>query len=283
MPRTLAILSCLLCVFVSAPVAAKEPVFDVHVHLREGEASLREYRADVAKSDLELSGAAVMWFGGPHQALQGELDKIRAGNDSVIALAAKHPELVPVATVHPYDGQAALDELTRVARQGVKMLKIHPHTQKFDAADPRTLALVRHAGTLGLIVLMDNANILPGDSERLFNLAIQAPKTKFIFAHIGGMNFRFWNMLALARTAQDFFADNIYFDISATAVLAADSPIEPEFVWTLRNVGIGQVLLGSDYPQLGLGRAVDALERLDLTAEEKAKIRSGNARKLFGR
>ncbi|WP_196778921.1 amidohydrolase family protein [Lysobacter silvisoli] len=255
----------------------------MHVHLREGEASLREYRADVAKSDLELSGAAVMWFGGPHQALQGELDKIRAGNDSVIALAAKHPELVPVATVHPYDGQAALDELTRVARQGVKMLKIHPHTQKFDAADPRTLALVRHAGTLGLIVLMDNANILPGDSERLFNLAIQAPKTKFIFAHIGGMNFRFWNMLALARTAQDFFADNIYFDISATAVLAADSPIEPEFVWTLRNVGIGQVLLGSDYPQLGLGRAVDALERLDLTAEEKAKIRSGNARKLFGR
>ena len=77
--------------------------------------------------------------------------------------------------------------------------------------------------------------------------------------------------------------DNIYFDISATVILAADSPIEPEFVWTLRNVGIGQVLLGSDYPQITLGKTVDALERLDLTAEEKAKIRSGNARRLFGR
>ena len=31
------------------------------------------------------------------------------------------------------------------------------------------------------------------------NLALRAPKTKFIFAHIGGMNFRFWNILALAR------------------------------------------------------------------------------------
>jgi uncharacterized protein len=278
-PRIFLILFCLM----ASAASAKEPVLDMHAHLREGEASLREYQEDVAASGIELSGVAVMWFGGPHQALQGELDKVRAGNDAIIALAAKHRELLPVATVHPYDGQAALDELTRVAQRGVKVLKIHPHTQKFDAADPRVLALVRHAGAQGMTVLMDNANILPGDSERLFNLALQAPETKFIFAHIGGMNFRFWNMLALARTADDFFADNIYFDISATAVLAADSPIEPEFVWTLRNVGIDHVFLGSDYPQLGLGRAVDALERLDLTPEEKARIRSKNARRIFGR
>lgn len=282
MPRVVAFLGFLFYCF-ATPVSAKEPVFDVHVHLHEGATSLREYREDVAASGIELAGLATMWFGGPHQALQGEPDKVRAGNDAAIALAAKQPDALPVATVHPYDGQAALDELTRVAGQGMKVLKIHPHTQKFDADDPRVLTLVRHAGALGMTVLMDNANILPGDSERLFNLAIRAPKTKFIFAHIGGMNFRFWNMLALARTADDFFPDNIYFDISATAVLVADSPIEPEFVWTLRNVGIDHVLLGSDYPQLGLGKAVDALERLDLTPEEKARIRSGNARRLLGR
>ena len=279
MPRLLLILCCL---FASA-ASAKEPVFDMHVHLREGETSLAEYEAKVAASGIELAGLAAMWFGGPHQALQGEVDKVRAGNDSVIALAVKHPEVLPVATVHPYDGQVALDEVTRVAARGVKVLKLHPHTQKFDATDPRVLALVRHAGAQGMAVLMDNANILPGDSERLFNLALHAPKTKFIFAHIGGLNFRFWNILALARTADDFFADNIYFDISATAVLAADSPIEPEFVWTLRNVGIDHVLLGSDYPQLGLDKAVDALERLDLTDAEKESIRVGNARRVFGR
>jgi uncharacterized protein len=272
----------LLCL--CAPVAfAQAPVFDVHVHLREGETSLREYEAGVADAHIELGGLGAMWFGGPHQALQGELAKIRAGNDSVIALAAKHPQVLPIATVHPYDGQAALDELARVAGRGVKVLKLHAHTQKFDAADPRVLALVKKAGALGVAVLMDNANILPGDSEKLFNLAVQAPKTKFVFAHIGGLSFRFWNILALARTADDFFMENLYFDISATVVLAADSPIEEEFVWTLRNVGIDHVLLGSDYPQITLGKTVDALERLDLTAEEKTKIRSGNARRLFGR
>ena len=262
---------------------AQEPVFDVHVHLREGEKSLRAYEADVAASKIKLAGFGGMWFGGPHQALQGNPAKVRADNDAHIALAAKFPEMIPIATVHPYDGQAALDEISRVATRGVKVLKLHPHTQQFDASDPRVLTLVKKAGALGLIVLMDNANILPGDSERLFNLAVNAPKTKFIFAHIGAMNFRFWNMLALARTADNFFADNIYFDISGTVVLVADSPIKAEFIWTLRNVGTDRVLMGSDYPQMTLGMNVAALKRLDLTAEETSNILSGNARKLFGR
>lgn len=266
-----------------APAWAAQPVFDGHVHLWEDEASLAEYRKTVATSRNELAGMAAMWFGGPHQARAGDLPAIRKGNDSIIALAAKHPDIVPVVTVHPYDGDAALAELTRVAGRGVKVLKLHPHTQQFDASDPRVLALAKRAGELGMTVLLDNANILPGDSERLLNLALAAPRTKFILAHMGGMNFRFWNILKLIRTADSLFADNIYVDVSGSLLLAADSPIEQEFIWTLRNVGIDRVILGSDYPQWTLDTAVEALERLDLRDEEKQQIRVGNARRLFGR
>ena len=259
-----------------------EPVFDSHVHLREGEASLQKFEAEVRASGIELAGVGAMWFGGPHQALAGDTAKIRAGNDSVIALAAKHPEVVPIGTVHPYDGQAALDELTRIAARDVKTLKIHPHTQRFAIADPRVLALVTKAGELGVAVLMDNAGIVPGDCEDLFNLAAKAPKTRFIFAHMGGANFRFWNILVLARTADGFALDNVNFDISGTVMLAADSPIEKEFVWTLRNVGIDHVMMGSDYPQISLARMVEALEKLDLSSEEKTAILSGNARRILG-
>jgi len=279
MLRALVLLLCLI----SPAVFAATPVFDVHVHLRDGETSLQQYRDDVRAAGLQLSGIGVMWFGGPHQARQGDLAKIRAGNDRVIALAAKHRDVLPIATVHPYDGDAALAELARVAAAGVKVLKIHAHTQNFDVSDPRVETLARRAGELGITVLMDNANILPGDSEKLFNLVVRVPKTKFILAHIGGLNFRFWNILALARTADGFGFENLYFDISATVLVVADSPVEEEFLWTLRNVGMDHVLLGSDYPQIGLGRTVEAFERLDLTDEEKAKIRSGNAQKLFGR
>lgn len=262
--------------------AAREPAFDLHVHLRQGAQSIAEYEAQAASAQQPVTFGG-MWFGGPHQALAGKPAQTRAQNDALLALAAKNPRLIPIATVHPYDGKAALDELTRLASRGVQILKLHPHTQKFDATDPRVLALVQRAGALGVIVLLDNANIIAGDSENLFNLAVNAPKTTFIFAHIGGLNFRFWNILTLARTAQNFFADNVYFDISGMVVLAADSPIEAEFVWTLRNVGIDHVLLGSDYPQFTLAQTLDALGRLDLNEEEKTKIRYTNARRLLKR
>jgi hypothetical protein len=99
---------------------------------------------------------------------------------------------------------------------------------------------------------------------------------------MGGLDFRFWNILALARTADGFALANVYFDISGTVLLAADSPIEAEFVWTMRNIGIDRLLLGSDYPQMTLANAVQALEKLDLSHEEKVAIQSGNARRLFG-
>jgi predicted TIM-barrel fold metal-dependent hydrolase len=264
------------------PAAGQEKIFDSHVHLWHGEASIRDYEAQLKSANLSIAGFGAMWFGGPNQALAGEIEKTRASNDGLIALSQKHPSMLPIVTVHPYDGQSAIAELERVAARGAKVLKIHPHTQKFDAADPRVLTLVKRAGALGIIVLMDNANILPGDSEKLFNLALSAPKTKFIFAHMGGMNFRFWNILPLARTAQNLFGENIYFDISATVFLFAGSPVEDEFVWTIRNVGVDHVLLGSDFQQLSLAQNLAALNKLGLTEEEKAKIRYGNAQALFG-
>lgn len=277
-------LALFLAALLLSPASAKaqEKIFDLHVHLHRGEASVREYEAQLKTANAKEAAYGAMWFGGPNQALAGDTDRIRAGNDSVIALSKEHAGLLPIATVHPYDGPAAIAELERVAAAGVKVLKIHPHTQKFDASDERVLTLAKRAGELGVVVMMDNASILPGDSEKLFNLALAAPKTKFIFAHMGGLNFRFWNMLALARTAENLFGNNIYFDISATVAIAAGSPIQDELEWTIRNVGIDQVILGSDFPQLSLPQTLAAFDRLNLTAEEKAKIRYGNAQKLFG-
>jgi hypothetical protein len=265
----------------ATPAFAQDRIFDSHVHLWDGEKSLGEYEAQIKASGLDATAFGGMWFGGPNQAAEGKIEETRAANNALIALASKYPKLLPVGTVHPYDGKAALAEMERISRLGVKVMKIHPHTQGFDAADPRVLALVRRAGEVGIIVLFDNASIVPDDNEKLFNLALQSPKTRFIFAHMGGLSFRFWNVLHLIRTAEKLYANNIYFDISATVTLAADSPIEDEFIWTIRNVGTENVLLGSDYPQFSLKQNLDALDRLNLTKNEKDAIRFDNARRLF--
>jgi predicted TIM-barrel fold metal-dependent hydrolase len=220
-------------------------------------------------------------FGGIHMAVLGEVARTRAKNDELVALSKRYPKMMPIASVHPYEGEPAFAELERLAGLGVRAIKLHPHTQQFDAADPRVLAVCKRAGELGFVVLVDNANILPGDNQKLFNLALQASKTHFVFTHLGALEFRFWNILPLARTAEGLMEDNIHFDISATVVLMADSPLEDEFVWTLRNVGIENVLLGSDFPQLSLKKTLDAFNRLGLTEEEKRKIRWDNAQRLL--
>jgi uncharacterized protein len=269
-----AVLACLLLA-VAAPVGAQR-VFDTHVHIWNGETSVREYKAQ-----LNETHQTVTRFAGILIAKRGDMAETRRKNDELIALAAKYPEMFPIASVHPYDDSAALDEVRRIARLGVTMIKLHPHTQKFAITDPRVATLCNLAGQLGMIVLFDNANIVPGDSQDLFNLAVNTPQTRFVFAHMGATNFRFWNTILFARTAKDFYKDNIYFDISATVTLVAGSPIQAEFVWTIRNIGVDHIMLGSDYPQFTLRQTVDAFESLELNRGEKDQILYETAHKLL--
>jgi predicted TIM-barrel fold metal-dependent hydrolase len=262
--------------FAVPSMASAQRVFDTHVHIWSGETSLRAYEAQLKETHQTATR-----FAGILIAERGNMAETRRKNDELIALAVKYPEMFPIASVHPYDDQDALDEVRRIARLGVTMIKLHPHTQKFAIADPRVAALCQLAGQLGMIVLFDNANIVPGDSQDLFNLAVNTPGTKFVFAHMGATNFRFWNTILFARTAKDFYKDNIYFDISATVTLVAGSPIKSEFVWTIRNIGVDHIMLGSDYPQFTLRQTVDALASLDLDRGEKDWILYETARKLL--
>jgi predicted TIM-barrel fold metal-dependent hydrolase len=257
-------------------MAIAQRVFDTHVHIWNGEASVRAYKAQLTETHQAMTR-----FAGILIAERGKIAETRRKNDELIALASKYPEMFPIASVHPYDDQAALDEVRRIAGLGVTMIKLHPHTQRFAITDPRVAALCQLAGQLGMIVLFDNANIVSGDSQDLFNLAVNTPGTKFVFAHMGATNFRFWNTIVFARTAKDFYKENIYFDISATVTLVAGSPIQPEFIWTIRNIGVDHVMLGSDYPQFTLRQTVDALESLDLDRSEKDRILYETARKLL--
>jgi predicted TIM-barrel fold metal-dependent hydrolase len=266
----------LICMSIPCLAWAQKEVFDTHVHLWHGERSYKEYMRQ-----LDSLQQPVTRFGGILIAEKGKMAQTKADNDELIALSKKYPKLVPICSVHPLDGEAALDELKRLAKLGVPAIKIHAHTQQFDVKDEQVLKFCKQAGELGLVILSDNASIKPGDSENLFDLAVKCPKTTFIFAHLGGLNFRFWNIIPVARTAKDFYNDNIYFDISAVLMIIVDSPIEEEFTWTIRNVGIDRVFLGSDYPQYSLKQATDALERLNLTEDEKNKIRYENANKLL--
>src|SRR5690606_15346080 len=97
---------------------AQQNIFDGHVHIWEGEQSIMEYLAQ-----LDSLGQNVTKFGGIHMAKQGRMMETRRKNDELIALSKKYPLLLPICSVHPMDGQQAIDELERISGQGVNIIK----------------------------------------------------------------------------------------------------------------------------------------------------------------
>lgn len=77
---------------IAQATAAESPLFDSHVHLWNGEESLRAYEEQLKEGRLEVAGIGVMWFGGPNQALAGRPTQIRAGNDGIIAFGGQAPQ-----------------------------------------------------------------------------------------------------------------------------------------------------------------------------------------------
>src|SRR3979411_969633 len=100
------------CLLLAVPaMAGAQRVFDTHVHIWNGETSLRAYEAQLKETHQTATR-----FAGLLLAERGTMAKSRRQNDELIALAAKYPEMFPIASVHPYDDQAALDEVRRINR-----------------------------------------------------------------------------------------------------------------------------------------------------------------------
>lgn len=263
------------------------PVIDVHAHLvraeeidsyapgtRPGVEPLLE--ADAA-GQIAVSGLIVM-------ARKGDLEKTRAQNDEVKALAEKtQGRLFPVGSVHPDDGEGALKELERLKSLGFKLIKLHPNTQKFDVGSPALAAVVEKAGELGLVMIFDAFS--PWDANetgKYLLLAVTHPKAKLILAHVGGSRFDEFNMFGMVRDDHfPWWPNNVWVDVSATAHFYAQSPYTEQLRWTLRKIGTDRVVFGSDWPVDAPGHAVADYQALGFTADEQRQIFCTNAKDLL--
>ena len=260
------------------------PIIDTHAHLRTdagnglspthpiGTAALRAL--DQA-SGVDKSALIVI-------ARSGDMAATRALNDAALAAAKADPQhFYAIASVHPADGDAALAELDRLVKLGVKVIKLHPNTQRFDVADPAVAKVTARCGELGMAVLFDSFNPLDANElGKLMMLSLQQPKTNFIFAHMGFTQFR--DTLTLSTLKKLGMGGNVWLDISAIGTAYAGSPVQPEFVWTLRQHGMDHVLMGSDWPVDTPAAAIAAVRALGLSADEERLVLHDNAAKLLG-
>jgi predicted TIM-barrel fold metal-dependent hydrolase len=258
------------------------PVIDPHVHLAlddqmavgSGPQSADDYLAATDGMDLRASGVLVM-------APRGDLDRTRVQNDLVLDLSQRDERFFAVCSVHPADGDAAVAELDRVVAAGARGIKLHPNTQAFDVGDDDVRRVVAHAGERGVPVLFDAYSPFdPAQPGKFVELALGCPETSIILAHMHFMDFpKLLVYEVLARYPH--FRRNVWFDMSATAKLFADSPYRDQFGWVCRTVGVDRLLWASDFPLDDPRESLASLTAYGFDEAETRQITHDNAARLF--
>ncbi len=280
---TIAVSAALLFATIASITQAQ--IIDSHAHLLppgmeralnpDVDASAEELRRQMKEAGVTKAAIYAM-------VQKSDPDAMQSYNDFILNIAKESDDFFAVVSVHPLDGEVAIEEVKRAAALGAKALKLHPFYQGFEIDNPNVSAVVKAAGEVGLAVIFDSIAASDGGATGKFvDLAIANPDTKIVLAHMAG--YRFSEMILFAVFAKGpFYNGNVYFDLSAVAPLYANSPRAEELVWTIRQIGVDQFLHASDFPIFDLKSSREAIESYNFTPDELKKLLYDNAATVFG-
>lgn len=186
-------------------------------------------------------------------------------------------KLIGFGSVHPSHPDA-LKELERIHALGIKGIKFHPDYQGFFVDEERMFPIYEKCGKLGLIVVFHagwdyySPDLVHANPKAERDIARRFPQTRFVFAHLGGLNR--WD------EAEQFLVGepNVYLDTS----LAASFTPRDQAQRIIENHLEDNILLGSDCPWEDPKKSREFIESLELSQQRKEKILSLNASRLLG-
>ncbi len=222
-------------------------------------------------------------------------------NDYVYRVVSYEPKrLVGFASVVPNPSDIAIRELRRAIEDlGLRGLKLHPGMQGFCVRHPHVVRVLRTAGELGIPVVIhamvgdlstlyfrsvnENALPTPDKLEDFDLLPLLAPKTRIVYAHMGGL-FGFREFMAIAARHP-----NVYLDTSYSLVTIVDEIGLRRLATYIKHLGADKLVFGSDHvigltpDWLSAKKQIEIVRSLcELDDREKEMILSENARKLIG-
>ena len=205
-------------------------------------------------------------------------------NDYILESIARYPDrLIGFASVQPQSTEAAVAEIERCARGGIKGIgELRPDMQQIDLGDaavmePFVEVLQKHK----LILLTHTSEPIghdyPGKGavtpDMLYPFITSFPDLPIVCAHWGG-GLPFYALMPEVKQAMS----NVFFDTAASPYLYSPQIYNQ----VIQLVGGDKILFGSDYPLLAQSRYLKEINSLDLPEETKDLILSGNARRLLG-
>ena len=205
-------------------------------------------------------------------------------NDYILESIARYPRrLIGFCTVQPYSYEAALTEIERCARAGVRGVgEIRPDIQLFDLRDDEVIEPLIKVIREHQMILLTHASEpvghhYPGKGaitpETLYPFISSYPDIPIVCAHWGG-GLPFYALMPEVKQAMS----NVFFDTAASPLLY--SPQIYNQVISL--LGTEKILFGSDYPLLEQKRLLKEIRSLNLPEATEDLILAGNAQKLLG-
>ena len=205
-------------------------------------------------------------------------------NDYILESITRYPDrLVGFCSVQPQSFEAALNEIERCAKGGIKGVgEIRPDMQLFDLRDEQLMQpLVDTLKRYNLIFLTHASepvgHIYPGKGavtpEMLYPFITNNPDLTIVCSHWGG-GLPFYTLMPEVKSAMA----NAYFDTAASPLLYNHQVYEQ----VVQLVGADKIVFGSDYPLLEQSRVLKDIESCDLPEETKNLILAGNAQRLLG-
>lgn len=180
---------------------------------------------------------------------------------------------VGMGTMH-LDSDDLRRDFEELRALGLHGVKLHPDIQRFNADDPRAMAIYEMCEDAGLPVCVHTGDYRYNYSNppRIVNILRAFPKLKFIGAHFAGWSV--WDKAA--RVLPDY--PNIIVDSSSTFyAVAPEKARELIDIWTP-----DRVMFGTDYPLWPQQADIDYLLKLALPDADYQKIFWDNAMALFG-
>jgi len=222
--------------------------------------------------------------------------KLARLNDSVLEINRGTAEtgILSFGAMHPAC-ETWEEEMERLARAGVKGIKLHPCYENVGIDDPRTVRILKRCREYGMIVLIHSGwdvglpgsdAALPAKTRRALDAA---GNVTMIAAHMGG-----WDCW---EEAADLLAETgVYIDTAFS--LGRIMPAPGDSRWTgdeadmlsaerfcalADRYGTDRVLFGTDSPWTDPEEELAKIRALPLPAEAVEGILGGNAEKLLGR
>jgi predicted TIM-barrel fold metal-dependent hydrolase len=205
-------------------------------------------------------------------------------NDYILESIARYPDrLIGFCSVQPIAYEAAIDEIERCAKGGVKGVgEMRPDIQLLDLLDedvmkPFTEVIAKHK-----LILLTHASEpvghdYPGKGsitpDMLYPFITSYPDLTIVCAHWGG-GLPFYALMPEVQKAMA----NVFFDTAASPFLYSPQIYHQ----VIGLVGADKILFGSDYPLMPQSRLLKEIDSLELPEDNKNLILSGNARRLLG-